>query len=247
MVPENYMTTSGAESGLYLLEIHAAARDGQYLEAAVRIAETYGRRQQPDGSWPLFVRGRDGSPVTKNVMVPTLVVEFLDRLGETSASDRFAAMRDGAVAALPAVAREEPVALSPFVIAASADTGYLSSSTLAGSRLRTDFKDIAAQVSVMMPEFLADIGAFSNNDAFSYSLNTETAAEIGGVAAQFFGAGWRAGVSTRIREKAVVSPASRPSSRLRIRVKSRSRSRSTFRMLLDRNQSCHPRCSSPDA
>lgn len=86
-------------------------------------------------------------------------------------------------------ASEAPVALSPFVIEAANETGYLASSTLAGSRLKTDFRDVASQVSVMTPEFLADIGAFSNNDAFSYSMNTETSAEIAGVTAQFFGTG----------------------------------------------------------
>ena len=65
--------------------------------------------------------------------------------------------------------------------AASTDIGCLSSSTFASSRLKTDFKDIASQVSAMPPNFLADIGAISNNDAFSYSVNTETAAEVGGV------------------------------------------------------------------
>ena len=98
MVPENYMTTSGAESGLYYLEIYSATRDTKYLAAAIRIAETYARHQQPGGSWPLFVHGRDGSLVAENTMIPTLVVEFLDRLGEATGSDRFAAMRDRAVA-----------------------------------------------------------------------------------------------------------------------------------------------------
>lgn len=88
-----------------------------------------------------------------------------------------------------AATADEPVALSPFVITSDADTGYASTSTLAGSRLKTDFKDIASQVSVMTPDFLADIGAFNNNDAFSYSMNTETAAELNGVTAQFFGEG----------------------------------------------------------
>jgi maltose/maltodextrin transport system substrate-binding protein len=98
MAPENYMTTSGAESGLYYVEIHRATRDPKYLQAAVRIAETYARHQAPDGSWPLFVRGHEGTLVTENVMIPTMVVEFLDRLGEATGSDRFAAMRDRAVA-----------------------------------------------------------------------------------------------------------------------------------------------------
>ncbi len=88
-----------------------------------------------------------------------------------------------------AVANAEAVKLSPFVIEDNVDTGYLASSTLAGSRLKTDFRDIASQVSVMTPDFLADIGAFSNNDAFNYSMNTETSAEISGVTAQFFGTG----------------------------------------------------------
>ena len=88
-----------------------------------------------------------------------------------------------------APAREEPVVLSPFVTDAAAESGYLATSSLAGTRLKSDFRDIASQVSVMTPEFLADIGAWSNNDAFSYSMNTENAAEVGGVTAQFFGTG----------------------------------------------------------
>lgn len=100
-----------------------------------------------------------------------------------------AALLPLAAQSLPPAAKDEAVRLSPFVIEATADTGYLASSTLAGSRLRTDFRDVASQVSVMTPDFLADIGAFSNNDAFSYSMNTENAAEVGGVTAQFFGTG----------------------------------------------------------
>ncbi len=87
------------------------------------------------------------------------------------------------------VAKEEAVTLSPFVIEASSDTGYLASSTLSGSRLKTDYRDVASQVSVMTPEFLADIGAFSADDAFNYSANTETGMELAGIDAQFFGRG----------------------------------------------------------
>lgn len=89
----------------------------------------------------------------------------------------------------PTAAVEESVTLSPFVLTADRDVGYAATSTLAGSRLKTEFKDVASQVSVMTPEFLADIGAYNNDDAFAYSMNTETAAEIAGVTAQFFGEG----------------------------------------------------------
>ena len=87
-------------------------------------------------------------------------------------------VRSGAQSLPTPPAREEPVVLSPFLAAAETDTGYLATSSLAGTRLKTDFRDIASQVSVMTPEFLADIGAFSNNDAFTYSMNTENAAEV---------------------------------------------------------------------
>ena len=89
----------------------------------------------------------------------------------------------------PTAAVVESVTLSPFVLTVDSDVGYAATSTLAGSRLKTEFKDVASQVSVMTPEFLADIGAYNNDDAFAYSMNTETAAEIAGVTAQFFGEG----------------------------------------------------------
>ncbi len=87
----------------------------------------------------------------------------------------------------PAAPLDEPVVLSPFVLTADSEVGYTSTSTLAGSRIKTDFKDIASQISVMTPEFLADIGAFTNDDAFLYSINTETGAELAGTATEFYG------------------------------------------------------------
>lgn len=98
MSPENHMTTSGAESGLYFLTLHTATGDERYRTAAIRIAETYALRQRTDGSWPLFVRARDGGLVTDNVMVPTMVVDFLDRLERHTGLQQFNAMRDRAAA-----------------------------------------------------------------------------------------------------------------------------------------------------
>jgi hypothetical protein len=92
-------------------------------------------------------------------------------------------------AELRASGKETPITLSPFVIEATSDTGYLASTTLSGSRLKTDYRDVASQVTVMTPEFLADIGAFTADDAFTYSANTETGMELAGIDAQFFGRG----------------------------------------------------------
>ncbi len=72
----------------------------------------------------------------------------------------------------------EPLELSPFVVASSKDTGYVATETLAGSRLKTDLKDIATQVNVMTPEFLQDLAVTNLNDAMRYSLNSENDDEV---------------------------------------------------------------------
>ncbi|GEM_PF-3492790 len=98
MVAERHMTLCGAETGLYYLDVHAATGDRKYLDAAVRIAETYARRQTPEGSWPLFVTAKDNQPVTDNVLILTSVITFLDRLGRVTGDRRFEPVRDNAIA-----------------------------------------------------------------------------------------------------------------------------------------------------
>ncbi len=98
MQPGRYMTLCGGETGQYYLDVFAATKDTKYRDAAVRIAETYAKRQLPEGSWLQFVIARDGQPVTDNVLVPTVVVSFLDRLAQVTGETRFDAMRAKAVA-----------------------------------------------------------------------------------------------------------------------------------------------------
>lgn len=76
-----------------------------------------------------------------------------------------------------------PVVLSPFVLSEGKDTGYKSTNSLAGSRLNTDYRDIASHLEVMTPDFLSDIGAFTIEEAFNYSGNTESPSETWGVGA----------------------------------------------------------------
>ena len=69
-------------------------------------------------------------------------------------------------------AKDEPVVeLSPFVTTAGSEKGYVATSSLAGSRVNTNLKDIAAQIDVMTPEFLNDIGATNVDDAIAFSTN----------------------------------------------------------------------------
>lgn len=98
MNPANYMTNCGAEGGGYFLDVYAATKDEKYLHAAVRIAETYAKQQRDDGSWLLFVTPRDGKAVTDNILIPTLVIEFLERLAHVMQERRFNVVRDKAIA-----------------------------------------------------------------------------------------------------------------------------------------------------
>src|SRR5687768_3916399 len=55
--------------------------------------------------------------------------------------------------------KETPVELSPFLVSEDSDSGWLATSTLAGSRMNTPLRDTGASIAVMTSEFLRDIGA----------------------------------------------------------------------------------------
>lgn len=76
-----------------------------------------------------------------------------------------------------ASSRDSTIELSPFVVRADRDTGYAASQTLAGTRISSDIKNVASQVTVMTAEFLDDIAATTLEDAQLYSLNVENKQE----------------------------------------------------------------------
>lgn len=81
---------------------------------------------------------------------------------------------------------EETLVLSPFVVDASEDAdGYAAKSTLAGTRVRTELRDVASAISVVTQQFLQDTGARKSEDLLVYTTNTE----VGGVRGNFSGAG----------------------------------------------------------
>ena len=69
---------------------------------------------------------------------------------------------------------EGPLVLSPFVVDAAEDKGnYRANSTLAGTRVRTDLKDVASAISVVTAQFLQDTGAKNQEDLLVYTPSTE--------------------------------------------------------------------------
>jgi outer membrane receptor protein involved in Fe transport len=80
---------------------------------------------------------------------------------------------------------EEPVVLSPFEVNTNRDVGYLAQNTLAGSRLNTNLRDVGAAISVLTPEFLADIGATNMRDVILFENNAVP--DLGDAASNFNG------------------------------------------------------------
>ena len=81
--------------------------------------------------------------------------------------------------------QDDTIVLSPFIVSAEEDDGYLATATLAGSRVRTDLKDIASSITVITKQFMNDIGAVNNTSLLTYTTNTE----VGGLYGNFAGVG----------------------------------------------------------
>ena len=85
--------------------------------------------------------------------------------------------------AAPASGEDEVVVLTPFEVRSDSDTGYVATETLAGTRIRTDLKDVASSISVVTKEFMNDVGATDNATLLQYTAN----AEVGGTRGNYSG------------------------------------------------------------
>ncbi len=83
----------------------------------------------------------------------------------------------------PEETSEEIVVLSPFTVSSDTDRGYSVTESLAGTRVRTELKDIASSISVVNAEFLRDTGVKNAQDLLVYTTNTEVAGVGGNFAA----------------------------------------------------------------
>ncbi len=74
---------------------------------------------------------------------------------------------------------DETIVLSPFEVTAQEENGYLATETLAGTRIRTNLRDVGSAISVVTKEFLQDIGATDNASLLQYTANTEVSGTLG--------------------------------------------------------------------
>lgn len=111
--------------------------------------------------------------------------------------------------AAPSAAKPEdetPIVLSPFVVEAGEDTGYSATNTLAGTRVRTELKDVGSAIQVVTQKFMTDTNSKNSQDLLVYTTNTE----VGGPGGNF----------SNLGNSAVLSPhnaATSPQSNTRVR------------------------------
>ena len=97
-------------------------------------------------------------------------------------------------AAEPSANNDEVIVLSPFeVTTTDTDSGYTVKDTLAGSRVRTELRDLGTAISVYNTQFMQDTGVKNAQDLLVYTTNTE----VGGLGGNFAGMGNAAAISER--------------------------------------------------
>ncbi|MDP0500101.1 MAG: TonB-dependent receptor plug domain-containing protein [Verrucomicrobiota bacterium JB022] len=79
--------------------------------------------------------------------------------------------------------------LSPFTVEASSNMGYQATSSLAGTRINSDLRDLGAAISVVTPEFIEDTAVTGIEDLLVYTTGTE----VGGSSGNFTNSGNTAG------------------------------------------------------
>ncbi len=81
---------------------------------------------------------------------------------------------------------DETVVLSPFVVDSTANSdSYQTNETLAGTRVRTNLKDLGSAISVVPAKLMSDLSATNAQSLLQYTTNTE----VGGLYGNFGGMG----------------------------------------------------------
>ncbi len=122
-----------------------------------------------------------GNPVTANTNPNKQMKKNTD---ESRLVKWLAGITTALMAVTPAttVAQEEDndvLLLSPFVVESSEDVGYLANSTLAGTRIKSNLRDIGTSVQIVTQEFIGDTGVTNAEELLVYTTGTEVSG-IGG-------------------------------------------------------------------
>ncbi len=99
--PDNIMMLYPALTAWMYLDLYDLTKEDEFLQAAVRIAETYKKTQLPDGSWPSIMAASTGKVISAVPLVlvdePVMnVLGYFERLVKQYNRQEFKAMHDAA-------------------------------------------------------------------------------------------------------------------------------------------------------
>lgn len=80
MQHEHNMTIFGVDAGNAYLDLYELTSDKKYLQAAMNIVNTYLKTQLDNGSWYLYVNNQTGEPFEEQIIIPTAIINYFDRL-----------------------------------------------------------------------------------------------------------------------------------------------------------------------
>ena len=85
-----------SHAGMAYMRLYDEVKDEKYLEAAIRIADTYMRLQGEDGTWPLMLSEADGSPISNNRLMPPRIIRFLVQIASKTGNAAYLEAADRA-------------------------------------------------------------------------------------------------------------------------------------------------------
>lgn len=87
-----------ADVGVAFVAYSRETKDVRFLNAAVRIAETYLKMRRPDGSWPLKMKLATGEPIGDNTLVPNYPMSLFNALSGATGEAKWAQASDACFA-----------------------------------------------------------------------------------------------------------------------------------------------------
>jgi len=88
------------KAGTALVILYKTTKERKYLDAAERIARTYIRLQEKDGTWPMMLNAKTGERYNQNRLVPLETMMFLELLHDVTGVEDYRACSDRAFAFL---------------------------------------------------------------------------------------------------------------------------------------------------
>jgi len=117
--------------------------------------------------------------LSKTDMIPKTPIALLATFFALVSSPLSAQVSTAASSGTVEGREETTITLSPFEVSVGQDSGYVGQDTLAGSRLRTNLRDIPAAISPITAEFIRDIAAVNVEDIMEYAVGTRMEVEDG--------------------------------------------------------------------